>query len=203
MLTAMRGPALAVLFLVGFGGAVTAAAAEDARAFINRLGNETVDILNRPGPATERQKALEDLFRQAFDFDTISRLVLGRFWHQATPEQQQAYQEAFTAFAVQTYAQRLAHNRIEDFGITDVQVLSDRDTLVETMIRQPGKEPLRFGWRVRRDGGTPKLVDVVVDGVSMVISKRSEFASVVQRDGMEGLIQALRAKTGRTSPAAS
>lgn len=197
MSTASRSSALgpiliAALILIGLGGAPSSAA-EDPRAFIDRLGNEAVDILDGSDPVAERQAALEDLLRRAFDFDTISRLVLGRFWHTATPEQQQAYQEAFATFVVQTYARRLADKRIDDFAITDVRTLSDRDTLVETVIEQPGEAPTRFGWRVRRDGERLKLVDVVVDGVSMVISRRSEFTSVVQREGMDGLIQSLRA----------
>ena len=197
MSTAFRasalGPALAAaLILIGLGGA-TASAAEEPRTFIDRLGNEAVDILGGSDPVAERQAALEDLLRRAFDFDTISRLVLGRFWHTATPEQQQAYQEAFATFVVQTYARRLADKRIDDFAITDVRTLSDRDTLVETVIEQPGEAPTRFGWRVRREGDGLKLVDVIVDGVSMVISRRSEFTSVVQREGMDGLIQSLRA----------
>lgn len=197
MSTAFRasalGPALAVALSLIALGTVRPSAAEEPRAFIDELGREAVDILGGSIPAAERQAALEDLLRRAFDFDTISRLVLGRYWRQATPEQQEDYREVFATFVVQTYARSLADKRIDDFAITDVRTLSDRDTLVETVIEQPGEAPTRFAWRVRRNGDRLKLVDVVVDGVSMVISRRSEFTSVVQREGMDGLIRSLRA----------
>lgn len=196
MPTAIRRSILAaVLILAGFAGITApASAADDPRAFITRLGDETIDVLSASQPMAERRSGLEDLLYRAFDFDTVSRLVLGRLWHQATPEQQKAYQTVFADFVVQTYARRLAENEISSYAITGTQSLGETDTLVETLIERPAAEAVRFGWRVRQKGGDPKLIDVVVEGVSMVISQRSEFASVVRRDGIDGLIALLRTK---------
>ncbi|WP_119461225.1 ABC transporter substrate-binding protein [Rhodospirillaceae bacterium SYSU D60014] len=193
--TIRRSILAALLILAGFAGAATpASAADDPRTFISRLGDETVGLLSASKPTPERRAKLEELLYRAFDFDTVSRLVLGRLWHQATPEQQKAYQEVFADFVVQTYARRLAENEISGYAITDVQPLGDTDTMVETVIERPAAEAVRFGWRVRQKGEDPKIIDVVVEGVSMVVSQRSEFASVVRRDGMDGLIESLRSK---------
>jgi len=71
-------------------------------------------------------------------------------------------------------------------------------TLVQSEVFKPGSQPARVDWRVRTAGGQPKIVDVVVEGVSMAVTQRSEFAAVIQRSGgrVAGLLTALRDKTG-------
>jgi len=165
-----------------------------ARAYVTEIGNEALAILQPGGSPDQRMPALEDLFRKAFDLDTIGRAVVGRYWNQATAEQQEEYRKVFADFIVKTYARRLAPYSLDGFSITGTKPVGKQDTLVETVIERPDGPPLNYAWRVR-EGSAPKLVDVVVEGVSLTITHRADFATVLQRDGMDGLIASLRQKT--------
>lgn len=165
-----------------------------ARAYVTEIGNEALAILQPGGSPEQRMPALENLFRKAFDLDTIGRAVVGQYWNKATAEQQEEYRKVFADFIVKTYARRLAPYALEGFTITGAKPVGKQDTLVETVIDRPDGPPLNYAWRVR-EGSAPKLVDVVVEGVSLTITHRADFATVLQRDGMDGLIATLRQKT--------
>jgi phospholipid transport system substrate-binding protein len=170
------------------------ATAEAARAFITQLGKETVDILqSKDAPA--RAARMEDVLRRGFDFATIGRFVLGRHWNTATPQQREQFLVAFTDFVSKSYSRRLAEEAtINGFNITNLRDLGEGDYLVQTAITRPSGPPLSYEWRVRDRGGNTKIVDVVVEGVSLLITQRSDFTSVIGQSGMDGLIRSLKEK---------
>lgn len=189
--------------LSAFVAAVPAFAAvneQAARDFIQALGNETVATfsdksMSRP-QAVERFKVL---LNKGFDVPYIGRWVLGRFWNQASPDEQREYLGLFEGLIVETYANRFADYSGEQFRITGARVDGDTDALVQTQISRPNGPPVNVEWRVRERDGQFRIIDVSVEGVSMGITQRSEFASVIQSSGgMAGLIRALKTRTGRS-----
>ena len=78
--------------------------------------------------------------------------------------------------------------------IIQVRRVNERDSLVTTEIGVPGVAPLHVGYRVRADNGALKIVDVIAEGLSLLITRRSEFAAVVRRHGVAGLLDLLRAQ---------
>jgi phospholipid transport system substrate-binding protein len=168
-----------------------------ARAFITDLGNETVSILQSHQPSAERAFRLENLFRRAFDFRAIGRFVLGRYWNTANPQQREEYLRAFTDYVTKSYADRLADEQVTGFEITSVRDLGQNEYLVQTQIGRPTGAALNYGWRVRQTSGGPRIVDIIVENVSLLVTHRSDFTSVAQREGIEGLTQSLRTKAGR------
>jgi phospholipid transport system substrate-binding protein len=176
----------------------TAIASPDtARTFITQLGKETVDVLQSKDPAA-RATGMENVLRRGFDFQAIGRFVLGRYWTTATPPQREEFIAAFTDFVSKSYSRRLAEEaNVNGFNITNVRDLGEGDYLVQTAIMRPGAPPLNYEWRVRQGEGGVKIVDVVVEGVSLLVTQRSDFTSVAGRDGMDGLIRSLREKAAR------
>ena len=156
----------------GFG--VGAKASPDlARAFITQLGKETVEVLQKSDPA-QRAGKMEDILRRGFDFDTIGRFVVGRYWNTASPQQREEYIKVFSDFVSKSYSRRLAEEAtINGFNITNLRDLGDGDALVQTAITRPGGAPLNYEWRVRDSGGKVKIVDVVVEGVSLLVTQRA------------------------------
>ena len=196
--------ALLMLFAFALAGAPgpaasdTGAPEERARAFAAELGSEVVAALQSGRPLDERKAALRDIFQRGFDIDTIARFVLGRYWRLATPEQQAAYLDAYRSFIVQTYADRLAGETVSGFAVIAAREIDGRQVIVETKIERPDAPSLNYGWRVRDAGGGQKVVDVVVEGVSLLITQRSDFAAAIQNGGLDGLIESLRRKLSET-----
>jgi phospholipid transport system substrate-binding protein len=178
---------------------------DEAAQFIDRLGKHAFATLQQANtPMAQREEAFGRILQQGFDLDLIGRFVLGKYWRQATPDQQADYLDAFGRFVIKTYARRLGGFTGQTFSITGTSVTGDKgDVLVETQIERPSAAPILAAWRVRDSGGTLRIIDVVVEGVSMAVTQRQEFASVTQRSGIEGLVQVLRAQTERLSASAS
>jgi phospholipid transport system substrate-binding protein len=187
--------ALPALALIGGMPSPAQASAESARAFITELGKETVATLQRSGSATQKAAKMEDILRRGFDFQTIGRFVLGRYWNTATPQQREEYLKVFTDFVAKSYSRRLAEEAtITAFNITNVRDLGEGDYLVQTSIARPSGAPLNYEWRVRDRGGNPKIVDIIIEGVSLLVTQRSDFTSVAGQSGIDGLTANLRDK---------
>ena len=185
--------ALSVLLLAAPSSAETFSPKE----FIESLGEETIGAITDPN-VSERDRLTEfsRLFRKGFDVDTISRFVLGRYWCRATDEQKVKYQILFADFIVTTYANRFRQYSNEKLLVDGERTANKRDTIVLSKIKLPEGPAVRVDWRVRRTGDNHKIVDVIVEGVSMAITQRDEFASVIRRGGgrVETLIAELQEK---------
>ena len=193
---------LCLLLVVGL-PATKAVAQPDHQAaanFINRLASSALSALRQPNLSmAQREDIVRKLLRQGFDVEFIGRFVLGRHWRRVAPEQRSDYQRVFGEFLVKSYASRLGGYAGETFGVSGVQAAGKKDSLVHTVINRPSGPPLKAAWRVREINGQPRIIDVMVEGVSMVVTQRSEFASVIKRNGFNGLLEALRAKSSRAS----
>tara|TARA_A100001037_G_scaffold306468_1_gene351760 strand:+ start:3959 stop:4570 length:612 start_codon:yes stop_codon:yes gene_type:complete len=168
------------------------------RQFIESLGEETIGaITNADVSEEDRLTEFARLFRKGFDVDTISRFVLGRYWRRATDEQKVEYQSLFADFIVTTYANRFRQYSGEKLLVDGERPASKRDTIVSSEIKPPDGPAVRVDWRVRKTGDDHKIIDVIVEGVSMAITQRDEFASVIRRGGggVETLIAELRNKS--------
>ena len=186
----IAGPALAV----------QKASPDEAATFIQSLGEEALSVLGESnGSLAQREAQVRDLLSRSFDLKTIGRFVLGQSWKRATPAQRSEYQQVFSQFVLYTYSRRLGGYSGESFKIVEHKPAGKRDALVTTRINRPSGPPLLASWRVRRVGDQHKIIDVVVEGASMVIAQRSEFKAVVQRQGIDGLIESLRLKVAKYS----
>ncbi|KAA0688795.1 MlaC/ttg2D family ABC transporter substrate-binding protein [Azospirillum brasilense] len=170
-----------------------------ATAFIQSLGNEAVATFSNKSLSREQAvQRFRGLLYQGFDVAYIGRWVLGRYWNSATPQQHDEYQKLFERLIVNTYADRFVEYSGETFRISGSRVEGEADTMVSTQIVRPNGPPVNVDWRVRKRDTAYKIIDVVVEGVSMGVTQRQEFASVIGQNGgrVEGLLQALRQKVG-------
>lgn len=183
-------------------GAVFAQSADSgASAFIQTLGDKTIATF--ADKSLSREQAVErfrTLLHDGFDVPYIGRWVLGRYWNQATPAEQAEYQKLFERLIVDTYANRFVDYSGQTFKIAGTRPEAGEDTTVTTQIIRPDGPPINADWRVRKTGGGYRIIDVAVEGVSMGLTQRQEFASVIQGGGgqVAALIQALRQKVSRS-----
>lgn len=169
----------------------------DAVAFMNELWTRAVEVLNQKADPAERRARFAQIFHQDFDGPGIARFVVGRYWRTASPEEQQEFIRVFEDYVVFVYTARLG-----DFGGDRFKVRGSRSdgdgVIVSTAIfRSDNPSPINVDWRLVTDKGAYKISDIIVEGISLGVTQRSEFASVVQRNGgqLRNLIALMQAKT--------
>ncbi len=192
----MIGVVLALALPLNSGPAF-AAGADD---FIRDAGARTFQSLAENLTDEERAGRFREILTETFDLPTIARFTLGRYWRIASSEQRDEYVRLFEEFIVLAYSHRFKDLSGRTFTVRQSRKLNARDQLVLSEIEiEKGKPPIRVNWRVRRTGDAYRVVDVVVEGVSMSVTQRAEFAAVIRRSGgkLEGLLDALRRKTGQ------
>ena len=172
---------------------------EEAGQFIQNLANKAISVLREESGTLEvRETEFQTLLYDGFALDRIGRFVVGSHWRKMSAEQQNDYQELFKLWVLKTYSVRLGGYSGQTFSIVKVVEAGTTDRYVRTLIDQPkGGESVRADWRVRPIDGGFKIVDVVVEGVSMIVTQKQEFSAVVRRHGVDGLIESLRARVSK------
>jgi phospholipid transport system substrate-binding protein len=189
-------PAVIALVIGVAAASPPAMAAADPVALINDLGNRALEVLGKNVAAGQREARFRELFNQDFDVPTIARFVLGRYWRVATPAQRREFVRLFDEYTVLAYSNRLAQYSGETLRVTGSRLDSDGSIVMSEIVRTNGAPPAKVDWRLARIDDTYKITDVIVDGISMAVTQRSEFASVIQRHGgqLQGLLILLRQK---------
>jgi phospholipid transport system substrate-binding protein len=203
------GAAMGVALLPGLPGRARAAQADVGRAaaFIQATGQELVAAINDPRlslPA--RRDAVGNVLRRAVDIEGVGRFIIGRWWRQASPQQQQDYMRLFEETLIRNLSARFGEYRGVRFDLGRTQQRTEDDVLVNTVIERPNTAPFSLDWRVSDVAGQPKIVDVIAEGTSLRLTQRSEYSSVIQRSGgqigalldaMRQQVQQLAAREGR------
>ena len=187
------GALAAPIALQMFGVARPAVASPDgASAFVKSLVDAAILVLKIPvEEQARRERALRDLLIENFDLPLITRLVVGRYWRKANDAQKEAFMMVFEQHIVQVYTSQLGVYRDQRVEMRNVNARTDKDTIVGTEIMRQSDPPLRLDWLVRETNGSYKIIDLAAEGVSMMTTKRSEFSSVIAREGIDGLIDRL------------
>jgi phospholipid transport system substrate-binding protein len=191
---------LAAVFLA-FAGVATAprlALADDgteAKQAIQSLAEQAITALTSAEiTRTERHGRFRELLVNNVDIKTIGPWVLGRAWAQATEAQKKEYLGLFEALIVGTYADRFERYAGEKLVVNGATGRPGEDTVVQSYIDRPQLgQKIRVDWRMHRRDGKLWIVDVIVEGVSLGVTQRSEFASAIkQMGGFEPFLAELR-----------
>jgi phospholipid transport system substrate-binding protein len=196
----LRRSLLPIVLALFFGVAeaqLPAAAEVDPAALITDLGNRALEVLGKNVSPSQREARFRQLFDRDFDVPAIAHFVLGRYWRTATKAEQQEFVRLFAVYTALAYSNRLAQYSGETLRVLGSRPELDGSIVNSEIVRTGGAQPAKVDWRLRSNGGTYKITDVIVDGISMAVTQRSEFASVIQRHGgeVEGLLSLLRQKT--------
>ncbi len=164
---------------------------EEARRLIESLADKAIAALTVKKVArAERVKRFRVLLHEHFAVKTIGRWVMGRYWRKATDGERTEFLKLFENLLVSIYVDRFSNYAGMTLTVTKTATKGDVDIIVYSKILRPDGSPLvRVDWRVRKRKGEQKIVDVMVEGVSLGQTQRSEVASVIRRNG--GKIQSL------------
>jgi len=186
------GGLLRALVLVALIAGPTSVARADSKAggFIEEFANKAIALASdKQSAATDRRARFGDLLDVYFDMPAIGRFLLGRYWRTTSSEEQDAYLKAFTDNIVYTYSRRFDDYTGQTLVVDDTRQDGRFDIVSSRIIDPNSNQEFRLEWRLIGGDDGYKIVDVVIEGVSMSVTQRQEYASVIQSNG--GKVQAL------------
>jgi phospholipid transport system substrate-binding protein len=195
-----RGLVLSLALLLVFGhGANASATYPDSGAFVTALGNRAIQLLTQ-NHATEAEQEVRfrALLREGFAVRKIGRFVLGQYRRSATPEELEEFLGLFEDYIVSLYSSAFRNYSGETFEVARVvKTRSEHDTMVITHINPDDATPTKIVFQVRNSQDDYKILDVKIQGVSMIVTQRDEFTGFIRNNGgsVHALIEALRKKT--------
>ena len=198
---------VAALSCVWAFGAQAAVDAAKAEAFVKGVTEDGIEnIINANIPQAEKDKRFAKLFNSALDIQFIGQFVLGRYWRTATPEQRQEFIDAYRELNVQTWSKRFDEFKGRNFIFkgTDASNSANQIFVNSTVPMEQG-EPAKVVWRVKQTGNEFKIVDIIIENVSLAITARNEYTAFIKQspDGVAGLIKNLQEKTKANDKKAS
>jgi phospholipid transport system substrate-binding protein len=172
--------------------------ADEAKTFIANLAQQAISsVAAKQISDKERNDRFRSLFVSAFDLPEISRFVLARYWRSASAEQQQDFIKLFEELQVLNWAQRFKDYKGEALQVTGSTGDGDQGFSVDTSMQRPSGQALPVTWKVHQGAnGQLQVTDIIVEGVSMCITQRSDYNSLLQSNGgkFDALLAALRGK---------
>lgn len=172
-----------------------AAAQSAPRVVVQQTIDAVLAVLNTEGLTTEQKRSkIEAIAYERFDFPTLSRLVLARNWARFSKTQQEEFMTEFKRYLAVNYG-----SRIERYDQQKVEITGERkeprgDVTIQSVVRGGEFEGALIDYRMRENNGQWLVIDVIVEGISLVSNFRDQFKEVLARGGPEELLQKLREK---------
>lgn len=167
---------------------------KNAEEFVAKLGETALTMVTDKALVGEaRREEFRKLLQANFDMAWIGQFVLGKHWRRASPDQREAYLKLFEESIVFTYTNQFDEYSGQTFEVTG-NTEADRFTMVKSKIVNPAnpEASVLVDWRLIEDNGNFKIVDVVIEGISMGITQRNEYSAVIDSNG--GKIDSLLVK---------
>jgi phospholipid transport system substrate-binding protein len=198
----LRSAIIAVLFAVLAVAGLTPGAASAQTAaikYVQTLGDRAIlELTDKSASDSERVKRMRALLVESFDVPAVSQFVLGTYWRQATDEEKAEFMKLYSIVVSHTYAGLFKKYSGEQFKVQRERAVDNQVTVVYSQIIQPsGGEPIAVEITVKDEpSGEYKAIDIKVEGISMPLTHRKEYASVIQRNNgkVSSLITLLKQK---------
>ena len=182
---------------LAFAAAGAQAATEAPDALIKRISSDVIDTAkNDKEIQAGDQKRVMDLVESKIlphvDFQRMTALAAGRFWRQATPQQQQQLANEFKTLLIFTYAGALSQIKNETVEFKPLRAdPADQQVEVRTQVNVPRGEPIQLNYRLAKSGTGWKIFDINVLGAWLVETYKGTFAAEINKSGIDGLIKTL------------
>lgn len=186
--------------------AVPAGAADDPKAVVTRVTNTAIEVLrDKSLSADAKRQRIEEIVLADTDFDVLARLVLAQNWKKFSESEQKAFTEQFRRHLSMTYGRDIENYRNETVSVQGMREEARGDVTVLTKIlRGGGANDISVDYRLRKHAdGTWKIIDFVIEGVSLVANFRSQFANVLSSSSPAQLIKTLEERNARKEPLAA
>jgi phospholipid transport system substrate-binding protein len=179
-----------------------ARAAEGPRAIVQRMTNAALEVLrNKEMSSDDKRHRLEQIASAETDFDTIARLVLARNWSAFSPAQQAEFVRLFKDHLSVTYGRSIENYHNERVELTGDHEEPRGDWTVNTKIlRGGGAQDILVDYRLRKEGDAWRIIDFIIERVSLVANFRSQFQDLMSQGGAQKVLDVLREKNASGEP---
>ncbi|MGB4811207.1 MAG: ABC transporter substrate-binding protein [Methylophilaceae bacterium] len=187
-------------FMLSLFGANIVAAEVAPDALVKQTADDVLAIVktDKDIQAGNKQKIYalaEEKVLPNFDFDRVSRMVLGKSWKAATPEQQAAFQKEFRALLLRTYSVALSKYKDQTIEYKPLKAEPDaKNVTVKTQIIQSVGQPVEVDYSLVKNQNGWKVYDIVIESVSLVTNYRSQFSDEIRQNGIDSLNKKLADK---------
>jgi phospholipid transport system substrate-binding protein len=198
--------ALLGLIAASRAGHAASATERDAEMVVNRLVGHILQLIRSDSGDERQERRLIAAIESQTDLGLLARMTMGRYWRRASSSQQQVFVVLFRRYLLQSFSTRLRRYAGTDlsaarrrFAVLATETIGKTDVIVRSRVAPPSGPPLEVDWRLRQRDGRPVIIDLVVEGVSLLITQRSEFGTVLERVGVDGLIRELQVRIDATT----
>ena len=181
-----------ILLCFLFSYTVSGLDSEKAKSFVIDIGNQAIKILKIPVDDKQKRKnELQNLLQEKFDMQLISKVILGsKVTKSATSDQLNKFSKAFELHIVKIYSSQLGTYKGQVFTVNNTEI-KKKDAFVYSTIESPDYPTTNIVWRLRERESIPKVIDMQVEGVSLLRTKKNDFAMILDQIGLDGLISKL------------
>ncbi len=170
------------------------AAEDDAKKFVSTLGDKVLEIVKSKNSNKDKEQSLIDIFNGNVDTEWMGKFVLGKYNKTAPQDKMEKYKSLYNEYVMGSYIPRFRDYTGEKFRVTGARKERDSIYIVTTEIIRPNAQaPVKVDYRlIEKDSF--KIVDIVVEGVSLITTQRSEFGSIISNSGFNSLLAKMEQK---------
>jgi ABC-type transporter MlaC component len=171
---------------------------DGAIAFAKMLTDEATTALTDENATEEAKLAnFQEVLADGLALDTIGKFMLGESRRKMTDEQTARFEKIFPDYITKLYAEQFDEIVGKPLEVKDAREIGRADVIVRTEFKRQGDSPLLVDWRVRElKSGERKAIDIIVQGVSIMLVKREEFSSFIATNGIDALLDRLEQEAG-------
>jgi len=172
-----------------------------AREVVETFQGHLIDAMKAGKKAgyAGRFAKLHDPVMQSHDLEKIARIIMGKEWERLTADQQRTFVDVFSKFSVSSYAHNFRGYNGETFVFDSVEETSQGGVVVHTRLKIPNEKDVKFDYMLKQNGGTWRIINIIANGVSDLALKRTEYSSILQREGFDALITGMNGKIDKYS----
>ncbi len=196
------GIAATAALVVAMALAQPARAADDPKQVVKSLTDAVVAVLqDKSTTADAKRSKIEGIVKDHTDFDTMSRLILARNWKDLPDPKKAQFVDEFREHLSVTYGKN-----VESYHDEKVQIAGDRDegrgdwTVMTKILRPAGGGDILVDYRLRQQNGEWKVIDIVIERVSLVSNFRSQFQDLMANGGIDKVLAVLKEKNASGQP---
>ena len=173
-------------------------AADPAADLVASTAAQAIDII-KTSTGAQRQAAIQQVLETKFDLPYMAQTALGTHWAKATPEQQARFVKATVTAEAKAYSERFGQYAGQTLAVGKTTVRPNGVWVVDSRLNQSNGQPIKLEWEVRQGALGLRITDVKIEGVSMVMTRRSDFNSYIQQNGgkVQPLIDELESRAAR------
>ncbi len=197
LLNAIRGSALALGLLIFSAPQAVALSAGEATSFVQDAVDRVIMLIEANSTTEERRGEFRSVLTDVAAMPQISRFAAGRNWRAMTEAQQGQYSSVFVDYIATIYARRFEEYSGEKLTVNGAQDMGDGVFVVKSEAEREGAQPIRIEWLVSARSGATRIDDITIEGVSLAITQREEFAAMIaqQGDNIDAFLSELTARS--------